>query len=169
MTSRPRSTCAKSSDAIERVVSNPTIGRACNDVRPGYRKHAVGSHTLYYRIGRDDVIDVVRYSTNGWMPTGTSTEAMQWPRRLNGRSTRADGAVAVRGLRQTPQPYGPGLRHEKRKSRFAKQSGKTQTAVLTAVPVRHRKAEPTSLLLVVAMLGDEPGRNSSRWRCRTIR
>lgn len=43
--------------AIERVVSNPTIGRACDDVRPGYRKHAVGSHTLYYRIGRDDVID----------------------------------------------------------------------------------------------------------------
>jgi toxin ParE1/3/4 len=41
-------------------VSNPTIGRACNDVRPGYRKHAVGSHTLYYRIGSDDVIDVVR-------------------------------------------------------------------------------------------------------------
>ena len=46
--------------AIERVVSNPTIGRACNDVRPGYRKHVVGSHTLYYRIGSDDVIDVVR-------------------------------------------------------------------------------------------------------------
>ena len=46
--------------AIERVVSNPTIGRACNDVRPGYRKHAVGSHTMYYRIGSDDVIDVVR-------------------------------------------------------------------------------------------------------------
>jgi toxin ParE1/3/4 len=41
-------------------VSNPTIGRACNDVRPGYRKDAVGSHTLYYRIGSDDVIDVVR-------------------------------------------------------------------------------------------------------------
>jgi toxin ParE1/3/4 len=46
--------------AIEGVVSNPTIGRACNDVRLGYRKHAVGSHTLYYRIGSDDVIDVVR-------------------------------------------------------------------------------------------------------------
>lgn len=46
--------------AIQRVVSNPTIGRPCNDVRPGYRKHAVGSHTLYYRIGSDEVIDVVR-------------------------------------------------------------------------------------------------------------
>ncbi len=46
--------------AIERVVSNPTIGRVGNDIRPGYPKHAVGSHTLYYRIGSDDVIDVVR-------------------------------------------------------------------------------------------------------------
>ena len=48
--------------AIERIVSNPTVGRDCNDVRPGYRKHkhAVGSHTLYYRIGGDDVIDVLR-------------------------------------------------------------------------------------------------------------
>jgi toxin ParE1/3/4 len=46
--------------AIERVVDNPMIGRACDDVRPGYRKHAVGSHTLYYRIAGVDVIDVVR-------------------------------------------------------------------------------------------------------------
>lgn len=46
--------------AIERIVSNPKVGRACDDVRPGYRKHAVGSHTLYYRIGSGGVIDVVR-------------------------------------------------------------------------------------------------------------
>jgi toxin ParE1/3/4 len=46
--------------AIERVVDNPEIGRACDEVRPGYRKHGVGSHTLYYRILRVDVIDVVR-------------------------------------------------------------------------------------------------------------
>ena len=46
--------------AIERIVDNPMIGRACDEVRPGYRKHAVGSHTLYYRIASADVIDVVR-------------------------------------------------------------------------------------------------------------
>lgn len=46
--------------AIERVVDNPMIGRACDDVRPGYRKHAVGSHSLYYRIAGAGVIDVVR-------------------------------------------------------------------------------------------------------------
>ncbi len=46
--------------AIARVVDNPMIGRACDDVRAGYRKHAVGSHMLYYRIADVDVIDVVR-------------------------------------------------------------------------------------------------------------
>lgn len=46
--------------AIERVVDNPGIGWACDEVRPGYRKHAVGTHTLYYRIASVDMIDVVR-------------------------------------------------------------------------------------------------------------
>jgi len=46
--------------AIERVVANPRIGRACDEIRPGYRKLAVGSHTLYYRVAPDGVIDVVR-------------------------------------------------------------------------------------------------------------
>ncbi len=36
------------------------IGRACDDVRPGYRKHAVGSHVLYYRLISGEIIDVVR-------------------------------------------------------------------------------------------------------------
>jgi toxin ParE1/3/4 len=46
--------------AIDRIADNPMIGRACDDVRPGYRKHAVGSHTLYYRIASPEVIEVVR-------------------------------------------------------------------------------------------------------------
>ena len=36
------------------------IGRSCDEVRSGYRKHAVGSHGLYYRVVGGDVIDVVR-------------------------------------------------------------------------------------------------------------
>ncbi|NVN52681.1 type II toxin-antitoxin system RelE/ParE family toxin [Mycolicibacterium hippocampi] len=46
--------------AIDRVADSPQIGRACDDIRPGYRKHAVGTHTLYYRITGVDMIDVVR-------------------------------------------------------------------------------------------------------------
>ena len=44
---------------VERVASNPLIGRACDEVRVGYRRHAVGSHTLYYRVA-DDLVVVVR-------------------------------------------------------------------------------------------------------------
>lgn len=45
--------------AIQRVALNPLIGRACDEVRPGYRKVAVGSHVLFYRI-TDDIIIVIR-------------------------------------------------------------------------------------------------------------
>jgi toxin ParE1/3/4 len=46
--------------AIERAASNPRIGRACDEIRPGYRKLAAGSHTLYYRVTAKGVVDVVR-------------------------------------------------------------------------------------------------------------
>ncbi|MBF6411495.1 type II toxin-antitoxin system RelE/ParE family toxin [Nocardia farcinica] len=46
--------------AIERAAANPHLGRACEDIRPGYRKLPAASHTIYYRITGDGVIDVVR-------------------------------------------------------------------------------------------------------------
>jgi toxin ParE1/3/4 len=46
--------------AIERATANPRIGRACDEIRPGYRKLAAGSHTLFYRVTAEGVIDVVR-------------------------------------------------------------------------------------------------------------
>lgn len=49
--------------AIEFVADSPQIGRSCEDVRAGYRRHAVGSHTLYYRLGDTGdhlLVDVVR-------------------------------------------------------------------------------------------------------------
>ena len=46
--------------AIELVPDNPLIGRPCDDSRAGYRKHAAGSHTLYYRVAAADLIDIVR-------------------------------------------------------------------------------------------------------------
>jgi toxin ParE1/3/4 len=46
--------------AIERAAANPQIGRACDEVRAGYRKLAAGSHTLFYRVSAEGVIDVVR-------------------------------------------------------------------------------------------------------------
>jgi toxin ParE1/3/4 len=46
--------------AIERAASNPRIGRACDEIRPGYRKLAAGSHILYYRVTAEGVVDIVR-------------------------------------------------------------------------------------------------------------
>jgi toxin ParE1/3/4 len=46
--------------AIERAAANPRIGQACEEIRPGYRKLAAGSHTLFYRVTAEGVIDVVR-------------------------------------------------------------------------------------------------------------
>lgn len=46
--------------AIERAAANPRMGRSCDEIRSGYRKLASGSHTLFYRITTEDVVDVVR-------------------------------------------------------------------------------------------------------------
>jgi toxin ParE1/3/4 len=46
--------------AIDHAAANPLIGRACDEIRPGYRKLAAGSHTLFYRLTTEGVIDVVR-------------------------------------------------------------------------------------------------------------
>lgn len=46
--------------AIELVADNPLIGRSCEEIRTGYRRHAVGSHTLYYRLDAGGLVDVVR-------------------------------------------------------------------------------------------------------------
>lgn len=46
--------------AIELAAVNPRIGQACEEIRPGYRKLAAGSHTPYCRVTPDGVVDVVR-------------------------------------------------------------------------------------------------------------
>ena len=46
--------------AIELAAVNPQIGRACDEIRAGYRKLSAGSHTLYYRVTTEGIIDVVR-------------------------------------------------------------------------------------------------------------
>ena len=44
---------------IETVAAQPTIGRACPEVRAGYYKYPSGAHFLSYRL-IDGGIDVVR-------------------------------------------------------------------------------------------------------------
>jgi toxin ParE1/3/4 len=45
--------------AIESVARNPNRGRPCDDVRRGYRRYAVGSHMLFFRL-HEQGIEVVR-------------------------------------------------------------------------------------------------------------
>ena len=45
--------------AVDAVATDPKLGRACDNVRPGYCRHPVGSHVLFYRV-TDTAIVVVR-------------------------------------------------------------------------------------------------------------
>lgn len=36
--------------AVDAIVDNPELGRPCDEVRRGYRRHVVGAHVLFYRI-----------------------------------------------------------------------------------------------------------------------
>lgn len=45
--------------ALDLLATHPQLGRTCDDVRPGYRRHTCGSHIIFYRLGTDG-IDVIR-------------------------------------------------------------------------------------------------------------
>ena len=46
-------------DACEALGDGTLSGRSAEDIRAGYRKAAVGSHVMFYRV-RADVVEVVR-------------------------------------------------------------------------------------------------------------
>jgi toxin ParE1/3/4 len=46
--------------AIEGLAGGSREGRAIDDIRPGYRKLAVASHFLFYRIADAGMIDIIR-------------------------------------------------------------------------------------------------------------
>ena len=47
-------------DCFHQLSSNPAIGKACGETRPGYHKFPTGSHVVYYRSKTNDHIEVVR-------------------------------------------------------------------------------------------------------------
>ncbi len=38
------------------LADNPALGRLCEDVRPGLRRHEHGKHVLFYRQERDGIL-----------------------------------------------------------------------------------------------------------------
>jgi toxin ParE1/3/4 len=45
--------------ALDRLRENPEIGADSSEIRQGYRRLAVGSHRIYYRVAQQDV-EVIR-------------------------------------------------------------------------------------------------------------
>ena len=45
--------------AIERIADNPGRGRACDEIREGYRRYSTGSHLLFY-VESTYGVDVIR-------------------------------------------------------------------------------------------------------------
>lgn len=45
--------------AIERVAADPERGRACDEIREGYRRYGIGSHLLFF-VETADSVDIVR-------------------------------------------------------------------------------------------------------------
>ena len=58
---RQRNTYLREIDQVFRALAkNPVMGRACGEVREGYRKFPHGSHVIYYRQDDTDLLLVVR-------------------------------------------------------------------------------------------------------------
>lgn len=53
-------------DACQALADGRRQGRAIDDIRPGYRKLAVGSHFLFFRITDAGMIDVGPSCIRGW-------------------------------------------------------------------------------------------------------
>lgn len=41
--------------AIETIARDPRSGRACDDVRPGYRRFSVGAHVIFLLVDADQI------------------------------------------------------------------------------------------------------------------
>ncbi len=45
---------------FHKIAENPSIGKPCDHIRPGYRKAAEGSHVIFYKIHQSDDVDIIR-------------------------------------------------------------------------------------------------------------
>jgi toxin ParE1/3/4 len=43
-----------------RLAENPELGEACDRVRAGYRIFPVGNHRIFYRLGADKAVEIIR-------------------------------------------------------------------------------------------------------------
>ncbi|MDE3201362.1 MAG: type II toxin-antitoxin system RelE/ParE family toxin [Acidobacteriota bacterium] len=55
-------------EALDRLEKNPRIGRRCDPIRRGYRRHEVGEHVLFYLIRKEEVF-ISRILHGSMLPT----------------------------------------------------------------------------------------------------
>ncbi len=64
--------CARYLDQLEhccqRLANNPKLGRACDEVRQGYRRIAQGKHVVFFRKHDEETIIVVRILHERMLP-----------------------------------------------------------------------------------------------------
>ncbi|MDF1486922.1 type II toxin-antitoxin system RelE/ParE family toxin [Tessaracoccus caeni] len=54
--------------AIERIAADPRRGRACDEIREGYRRYSIGSHLVFY-VEAIDAVEVIRILHQRMDPT----------------------------------------------------------------------------------------------------
>jgi toxin ParE1/3/4 len=47
-------------DTFDFLAGNPLAGQPVQHTRDGYRKHLVGSHIIYYRLGISACVEIIR-------------------------------------------------------------------------------------------------------------
>lgn len=46
--------------AFHTLAKNPASGHPCDDIKPGYYKHPESRHLVFYRLGNDSTIEIIR-------------------------------------------------------------------------------------------------------------
>ncbi len=46
--------------AFHKLAENSELGKTCDHIRPGYRAFPVGSHIIFYTIGDQHSVDIIR-------------------------------------------------------------------------------------------------------------
>jgi toxin ParE1/3/4 len=52
-------------DAFDLLAGNPRVGQPMDHIRAGYRRHPVGSHLIFYRVGMSACVEVIRILHQG--------------------------------------------------------------------------------------------------------
>ena len=47
-------------DAFDFLAENPKAGQPIEHIRPGYKRHPVGTHVIFYRLGMAASVEVIR-------------------------------------------------------------------------------------------------------------